>query len=211
MSLLDRPAPLESARKLWHILRSLLLTLGVVLVLITFTPVLRWWTAGLMGPWGDGKGKILIVLGGDLTTPEILGVTSYWRSVYAVFAWRGGGYQTLVLSGHNLAGPMRDFVTAYGIPRESILIEDRSSDTHENALFTTALLRNDPREKVLLTSDYHMLRAFRAFRKAGLNVSPLPYPDAQKRVGNRIERWSIFCLLATETTRIVYYRLRGWI
>jgi uncharacterized SAM-binding protein YcdF (DUF218 family) len=211
MSLLDQSPLHQSARKVWHILRSLLVALAVILVLITFTPVLRWWAAGLAGPWGDEKGKILIVLGGDLTTPEILGVTSYWRSVYAVFAWRGGNYQTLVLSGRNLAGPMRDFVVAYGIPRESILIENRSHDTRENALFTAELLRNDARQKVLITSDYHMFRASRAFRKAGLDVSPLFYPDAQKRVGNRLERWSVFCLLTAETIRIAYYGLRGWI
>lgn|SRR6185312_1550616 len=182
-----------------------------MLVLVTFTPVLGWWAAALQGPWGDGKGKVLIVLGGDLTTSEMLGVTSYWRSVYAVFTWRAGHYETLVLSGRDLAGPMRDFVVAYGIPRNAILTEDRSRDTHENALFTSELLRHDRRPKVLLTSDYHMFRAFHAFRKAGLEVSPLPFPDAQKRAGNRIERWSIFCLLATETARVGYYGLRGWI
>jgi uncharacterized SAM-binding protein YcdF (DUF218 family) len=181
------------------------------LVLITFTPVLSWWAAALRGRWGDGNGKILIVLGGDLTTAEIPGVTSYWRSVYAVFTWRSGHYETLVLSGHGLAGPMRDFVTAYGIPRDAIVIEDRSRDTRENALFTAELLRHDGRPKVLLTSDYHMFRASRAFRKAGLDVSLMPFPDAQKRAGNPVERWSVFCVLVTETAKIGYYVLRGWI
>ena len=196
---------------MWLILRWFLVALGVILVLVTFTPVLRWWAGALAGRWGDGKGKVLIVLGGDLTTSEILGVTSYWRSVYAVFCWREGHYETLVLSGRNLAGPMRDFVTAYGVPRDAILIEDRSRDTHENALFTAELLRHDGRQKVLLTSDYHMFRASRAFLKAGLDVSTLPFPDAQKRVNNIVERWNIFCLLTIETTAIAYYGLRGWI
>jgi uncharacterized SAM-binding protein YcdF (DUF218 family) len=208
---LAQSALLLSARKVWLVFRSLLAVLGVMLVLITFTPVLRWWAAALAGRWGDGKGKVLIVLGGDLTTSEILGVTSYWRSVYAVFCWREGNFETLVLSGNKLAGPMRDFVTAYGIPRNAILIEDRSRDTRENALFTAEILRNDPRQKVLLTSDYHMFRAYRAFRKAGLDVSPLPFPDVQKRVNSRLDRWSAFCLLAGETARIGYYGLRGWI
>jgi len=198
-------------KRLLRIMRSLLVAIGMILILVTFTPVLRWWAGGLAGRWGDGKGKILIVLGGDLTNPEILGLTSYWRSVYAIFCWREGHYQTLVLSGHDLAGPMRDFVVAYGIPRESIMIEDRSLDTHQNALFTAELLRNDPRQKVLLTSDYHMFRASRAFRKAGLDVSPLPFPDAGKRANTLLERWSVFCLLVTETTRIAYYGMHGWI
>jgi uncharacterized SAM-binding protein YcdF (DUF218 family) len=110
-----------------------------------------------------------------------------------------------------MAGPMRDFVAAYGIPRQSILTEGRSSDTHQNALFTAELLRNHPGKKVLLSSDYHMFRALHTFRKAGLDVSPLPFPDAQKRFNNPVERWSVFCLLATETAKIGYYYIRGWI
>jgi uncharacterized SAM-binding protein YcdF (DUF218 family) len=209
--LLSQSALVLAARRLGNILRSLLTAAGVILVLITFTPVLRWWAAALAGQWGDGKGQVLIVLGGDLTTPDILGVTSYWRSVYAVFCWREGHYQTLVLSGRDLAAPMRDFVVAYGIPREAVILEDRSTNTHENTQFTAELLRNDPRKKVLLTSDYHMFRAWRAFRKAGLDVSPLPFPDAQKRFNNVAERWSIFCLLASETAKVGYYGIRGWI
>jgi len=208
---LRQSAPLLFARKLWRILRSLLVALGLIVVLVTFTPVLRWWAAALAGRWGDGKGQVLIVLGGDLNVSEILGVTSYWRSVYAIFCWRGGQYQTLVFSGHSLAGPMRDFVVAYGIPRDAIMTEDRSLSTRENALYTAELLRQDPRKKVLLTSDYHMFRALRAFRNAGLDVSPLPYPDAQKGASHIVQRWGIFCLLARETSKIVYYGLRGWL
>ncbi len=106
---------------------------------------------------------------------------------------------------------MRDFVAAYGIPRESIMVEDRSLDTHQNALYTAEVLRNDSRPKVLLTSDYHMFRASRAFRKAGLEVSPMPVPDAGKRANSLLQRWSIFCLLAAETARVAYYGIRGWI
>ncbi len=112
--MLDQSALLPSARKLWHILRSLLAGIGVILVLITFTPVLGWWAAALAGPWGDGRGKVLIVTGETLSTSRNpWALPSYWRSVYAVFCWRTGNYQTLVFSGRNLAAPMRDFVVAY--------------------------------------------------------------------------------------------------
>jgi uncharacterized SAM-binding protein YcdF (DUF218 family) len=185
--------------------------LGLLMVTVSVTPVLKWWAAALAGRWGDERGEVLIVLGGDLTTDEILGVTSYWRSVYAVFCWRTGHYRTVVFSGRNLAGPMADFAAAYGVPRAAILTEGASANTHENALFTAELLKNDRRRKVLLTSDYHMFRALRAFRKAGLDVSPLPFPDAQKRFNTPSERWNIFCLLSIETTKICYYSARGWI
>jgi uncharacterized SAM-binding protein YcdF (DUF218 family) len=185
--------------------------IGAVLVLITFTPGLRLWISILSRRPPDGKGRVLIVLGGDMLTPEIVGVTTYRRTVFALFCWREGHYETLVLSGQNLAIPMRGLITFYGIPREAILIESRSQNTHENALFTAQLLRDDPREKVLITSDYHMFRASRAFRRAGLNVAPLPFPDAGNRIHHRVERWPVFCVLMAETAGIAYHTLRGWI
>lgn len=195
----------------WRVLRTFLLAAGLLLLVVTSTPLLEFWARALGGRWGDGKGGVLIVLGGDLTAPGVLGLTSYWRTVYAVFYWRDGHYRTLVISGKDMAEPMSEFAAAYGIPREAILSENRSNNTHENAQFTAELLRHDPRKKVLLTSDYQMFRALRAFRKAGLDVSPLPFPDAQKRVSNPLERWSVFCSLSAEMAKIGYYYARGWI
>ena len=63
---------------------------------------------------------------------------------------------------------------------------------------------------MLLTSDYHMFRARRAFRKAGLEVEPRPFPDADKRLNNWRARWQVVLDLGVETVKIVYYRVRGW-
>jgi uncharacterized SAM-binding protein YcdF (DUF218 family) len=73
------------------------------------------------------------------------------------------------------------------------------------------MLRDTPERKVLLTSDYHMFRAFRAFQKAGLNVLSRPIPDARKRAARWLYRWWVFLDLSSETMKIVYYRARGWI
>jgi uncharacterized SAM-binding protein YcdF (DUF218 family) len=192
-------------------IRNLLLAVGLIVLIVTATPLAGWWAQALGGRWGDERGDILIVPGSDLTAPGVMGRGSYWRSVYAVLYWRGGHYRTLLLSGKDIAVPMSDFIVSMGVPRDAIVLENRSRDTHENALFTAQLLRNDPRGKVLLTSDYHMFRALRAFRKAGLEVSPIPFPDARKQANNPLERWSVFCSLVNETAKIGYYYLRGWI
>jgi len=89
--------------------------------------------------------------------------------------------------------------------------EDASQSTHDNALYTARLLAGDNGSKVLLTSDYHMLRAVRAFRKVGMNVLPLPVPDARKRATQWLRSWPAFLDEATESTKIVYYFVRGWI
>ena len=141
---------------------------------------------------------------------SLLGESSYWRAVYAVRAWKAGKFQSIVVSGRGAAEPMRTFLEANGIPASAIMLEPRSESTRQNALYVKELL-NGERMPVLLTSDYHMFRAERAFKKAGLAVLPHPFPDARKRGGRWISRWSAFLDLVSETGKIGYYLLRGWI
>jgi uncharacterized SAM-binding protein YcdF (DUF218 family) len=106
---------------------------------------------------------------------------------------------------------MQEFLVCQGVPAQAILLEPDSRSTRENALFTRRLLGDAPGRKVLLTSDYHTFRAYRAFRKAGLTVLPRPFPDVLKRANAWQSRWPIFLGLATETLKIGYYWARGWI
>jgi uncharacterized SAM-binding protein YcdF (DUF218 family) len=198
-----------------RILSSSLAGLGLLVVLVTVTPLVSWWAGVLAGPWEDPKGDVLIVLGGSLLADGVMGPSSYWRSTYAVLAWREGSFHELVVSGgppgKSIAEPMRAFLECRGVPRSAIAIETRSRSTHENALYVTELLARVPGRKVLLTSDYHMFRAHRAFKKAGLDVLPRPFPDARKRASDWTGRWPAFLDLVVETMKIGYYYVRGWI
>src|SRR5947208_4542662 len=140
--------------------------LGFVLILITVTPALGWWTSALCSPWGANDGDTLIVLGSDQTAPGVPGVTSYWRSYYAVVVWRGGHFRRLIVSGKDVAESMRDFMAAEGVPRDAITVEKAANSTRENALFVARMIKGDTGPNVLLTSDYHSLRALKAFRTA---------------------------------------------
>src|SRR5258706_50058 len=93
----------------------------------------------------------------------------------------------------------------------AIRVEPGSHSTHEHALFSKALIEAAPGRKVLLTSDYHMFRAYRVFRKAGIDVEPRPLPDAAKQIDSWQTRWSVFVNLCAETAKIGYYFVRGWI
>jgi len=193
-----------------------LASLGLLVLLVTLTPLVSWWAKALAGPWEDPKGDVLIVLGGSLLENGVMGDNSYWRAIYAVLAWNEGAFRQVVLSGGGpedtpIVEPMRDFLECHGIPRAAIHLEARSQSTHENALYSKALLADLPGSKVLLTSDYHMFRAHRAFKKAGLEVLPRPFPDAGKRASHWSGRWPAFLDLAGETVKIGYYYARGWI
>lgn len=190
--------------------------IGFLFVFVTVTPVDYWWIRLLSGPANDSKGDVLVVLAGD-SIKDVIGWSSYWRSVYAVRAWREGGWREVVVTGGSLYGEtpaadrMRDFMVSQGIPAAAIRVEGESHSTRENALRSKALLEALAGRKVLLTSDYHMFRAYRVFRKAGIEVVPRPLPDAAKQAGWLRNRWTVFLGLAVETGKIGYYFARGWI
>jgi uncharacterized SAM-binding protein YcdF (DUF218 family) len=184
--------------------------LGAVLLFVTLLPP-RWYVRWLAGDWTDAPGGVLIVLGGDTLDGRMLGTSSYWRSVYATWAWREGTFRHLILSGAEATTlPMRDFIVCQGVPPAAITLEPRALSTRENALFTAGLARRFPGPYVLLTSDYHMRRASRAFRKAGLEVIPRPFPDALKRMNDWRDRWRIFLDLVQESVKAGYYWAHGW-
>ncbi len=199
-------------RALFKFAKILLACVGALLVLVTCTPVVRWWTLELARPWNEARGDVLIVLEGNTTGRGMIGESSYWRSVYAVWAWQQGGFQKLILSGGaEGTGEMRRFLISQGIPANSIMVESQSRSTRENACNTGLLLKKENGKPVLLTSDYHAFRAYRAFRKCGVDVTSSPLSDALKRQENWWLRWPVFGELAMETAKIGYYAVRGWI
>ena len=189
-----------------------------LIVVMHFTPLVPWYGRLLAGDWTDASGDVLIVLSSDIQPDGALGESSYLRCLYAIRAYREHPFRAIVLSGgtmpnapQSMAATMRDFLAASGVPREILHVEERSRNTRENALYTAALIHDWPGRKVLLTSDYHMFRARRAFAKAGLVTTPRPIPDALKRFNRYVQRWPCFWTLVLETGKIGYYRARGWI
>jgi len=184
--------------------------LGLTVLLATFSPFVAWYARRLAGPWTDPRGDILIVVSGA-SLSEFPDENTVLRCLYAVLAWRQGGFRKIVVSGYRTSTHMRSLLIAEGVPPEVVVTEDAAKSTRENALYVARLLANDSGSKVLMTSDYHMFRAVRAFRKAGLKVAPRPIPDALKRVGNPSRLWPAFVEEAAESVKIVYYALKGWI
>jgi uncharacterized SAM-binding protein YcdF (DUF218 family) len=189
--------------------------LGLLMVAVSATPLVSWWASTLAGPWNDPGGEVLIVLGGSTLDNGTIGGSSYWRAIYGARAFREGGFHEVVVTGGPAvaaaAPPIGAFLECQGVPRANIHLESKSINTRENALYTRELLRGIPGTKVLLTSDYHMYRAHRAFLKVGLDVAPRPFPDIRKRALSWTGRWPAFLDLLQETAKIAYYRVKGWI
>jgi uncharacterized SAM-binding protein YcdF (DUF218 family) len=190
-------------------IRGFLAIVGLVVVLVLITPVDRWWAHAFAGSIDQPKGDVLILLSAAKDDHGFISYSSYWRARYALLAWKNGGYRTLVVSGGGGLA-IRDFLVAEGVPSDAILTDQQSTSTRENAIDTARLLQNVPGTRVLLTSDFHMYRALRAFQHEGLNVVPYSAPDVMKLSEHWYGRISGFQTLVIETTKIVYYRLRGW-
>jgi uncharacterized SAM-binding protein YcdF (DUF218 family) len=205
------------ARRIFTVIRGLLMAAGALLLLVTFTPLVPWVARQLIVNWTDSDGDVLVVLNGGVISHSgyangvIIGDTAYWRAIHTVSAWRGGHFRTVVLVGEHSAETLRPFLIGYGVPPSAIVVENLSTNTRQNAEFAKPVLAGLPGRKVLLTSDYHMFRAWHCFRHEGIEIIPRPFPDILKR-SNALEfRWQGFWMLSGELVRIGYYRLRNWI
>jgi hypothetical protein len=56
-----------------------------------------------------------------------------------------------------------------------------------------------------------MYRSLRVFRKLGIDAAPMAVPDVLHSAEHWNGRFSAFETMLIESTKIVYYRLRGWI
>lgn len=196
--------------RLLHLARNLAASVGLLVLLITVTPALRWWTHALSAPWGPDHGDTLVILGGEMYAPDTVGLSTYWRSFYGALVWRTGHFNRVIVSGRNAAPLMADFLVSHGVPRDVIILENDSDSTRENAVNVAKILGPNAAHIVMLTSDYHAGRALRAFHTAGIPATALPYPDMNKRLNAWPERWTVFLILSAETVRTAWYRAHGW-
>jgi len=190
-------------------LTRLLVAIGLITVLVIATPVVSWWARAYAGPIERPRGDVLILLSAAGDERGGISYSSYWRARGAIYAWQTGGFKKIVVSG---GGPgIMNFLLAEGVPREAIVAEWRSRSTRENGIETGRLIQGMTGKKVLLTSDFHMYRAQRVFRKLGIEVTPMAVPDVLYSSEHWNGRFSAFETMAVETVKIVYYAARGWI
>lgn len=119
-----------------------------------------------------------------------------------------GGLGTLLLEGEADADTALRLFTALGVERERLILENKSRNTYENAVFTKAMVKPKPGETwLLVTSAYHMPRAMGLFRKAEFDV--LPWPVDYRTSGE--EGVGLFRDNANDSLRNMTSALREWI
>jgi uncharacterized SAM-binding protein YcdF (DUF218 family) len=182
------------------------------------------------------KAEALVVLGGAVHIPNSVHTRSALtdpsdRVLRTARLYRAGKAPLVLCSGGNNpvtsrpdrppeARIIQRLLEEWGVPAEAILVEDRSVNTRENALFSFAMLRSkNIRHILLITSATHMPRALSTFKKVGFEVSPAP---ADFRTGwgepEPIARWipgadslALSDLALKEWLGRFIYRIRGWV
>jgi uncharacterized SAM-binding protein YcdF (DUF218 family) len=192
------------------LLWSLLACIGLITVLAITTPIVTWWARAYAGPIEQPRGDVLIVLSAAADDNGGISYSSYWRARQALVAWQTGSFKKIVISGGGGPGIL-DFLIAVGIPREAIIAEWHSRSTRESGIAVASLVKEMPGRKVLLTSEFHMYRALRVLRKAGVDAAPMAVPDVLHSTEQWYGRFQAMEIMMVESTKIVDYACRGWI
>ncbi|MEE3368573.1 MAG: YdcF family protein [Planctomycetota bacterium] len=176
----------------------------------------------------------LVVLGGGLQLPDQFLVSSVVtsgtlrRCISAAEVYRRcGDIPIICCGGPTLDGylklseaeAMRDCLVQMQVPAERIILEKKSRNTRENAMYALEILqRNSLQDVALITSARHMNRAVSCFKAIGVDVLPLPCNQRLNSVpATSLRSWipSARALSAAnsaiqEWLGIVWYKLRGW-
>ncbi len=134
--------------------------------------------------------EVIVLLGGgtepnDYPRPmaEVNGAGD--RVLYAARLYHDGAAPVILASGGNLAfssargstpsDDMLDILALTGVPEDAIWRQDRSQNTHDDAVLSAEMLKeNEIAEVILVTSAMHMPRAKALFEKQGITVIPAP-------------------------------------
>jgi uncharacterized SAM-binding protein YcdF (DUF218 family) len=124
-----------------------------------------------------------------------------------------GGQGRLIPHEINEAAITRQFLEDMGVDPSTVEFEDRSRNTYENAIHTKEMLSGREGPWLLVTSAHHMPRALGCFRRAGIEVIPVP---VDYRIGppswgmlSPHYRFGDLDLAISEIVGLVTYRLLG--
>jgi uncharacterized SAM-binding protein YcdF (DUF218 family) len=131
-----------------------------------------------------------------------------------------GGSGKLDGSGVLEANELATFFMMVGVPKEDLVLENRSKNTHESAVEVARLLADSSQHRLLLvTSGYHLRRAQACFRKSGLNpdvfaTEPYVFPGGfswDAFIVPKAEAFHVWQILFKEWAGMIAYWMAGYI
>ena len=126
----------------------------------------------------------LIVLGAQIRGTRI--TNSLYKRLKTAETYLKENPDTLVIvsggqgSGEDIteAQAMKEFLIENGIREDRILVEDKSTNTHENILYSKKLINRADAKVAVVTNGFHIFRSIGIAKKQGLeNVQGLSAPS----------------------------------
>ncbi|RYU96818.1 YdcF family protein [Emticicia agri] len=177
----------------------------------------------------------ILLTGGTINTNRLptenvfLGGTSD-RIGQAIQLYKLGKIKTILISGGDVPilgktttreiDQIARFLMISGVPREVIFLEDHSTNTRENAVNVSKILKKQfPNQRyMLITSAFHLKRAVGCFEKAGIPVTPYGsnYISGERQwvlisFLPKAEAMGYLQWIFREVVGYVSYRIFGWI
>lgn len=167
-------------------------------------------------PWDENRGAPdgIVVLGGAISPVDtaarnapainesaerIIVIADLARRFPQAPIVYSGGDARIDATGLTEADAALGVIESFGIARERIVLESKSRNTVENAVFSRAMVQPNPGERwLLVTSASHMPRAIGAFRRAGFPVEAYP---VDWRTGSRADAKRPFRALSAGLAR----------
>jgi uncharacterized SAM-binding protein YcdF (DUF218 family) len=221
------------------------LTCVVLVFWVLSTPVVGNWLASRMSAGFTSLTRFepgqtttaLVVLGGGAhryhsrgseinlptshTSLRVLEAARVYRLMNDPWVVVTGGVVTGWPTSTSEAALMRELLVRLGIPADRILIEERSRNTHDHAIYVPELLRPLGVDRyVLVTSGTHMWRATLVFAARGVTVlpslaadraDPLPGASQVRPFLPSARGLELTELVLHDLLGIAYYWARGWI
>ena len=168
--------------------------IGLLIWAMSIMPVsdalMRGLEKGLAIP-AQPHGDVIIVLGAGMagngpsedTKTRLLAAVKLYRLIRTPIIVSAGAGQGIMAEA---PADGRELI-ALGVPQQKIILEDKSRDTLENAMYSKKICRQYGfKAPVVVTSAVHMKRALRSFRFEKMEVSYFP---ASAPVGRRAYNW----------------------
>lgn len=145
------------------------------------------------------QAEAIVVLGGGTESQQfprpMVEVNSAGdRVLYAAKLYKEGKAPAILLSGGNItwynsrtttpAYEMDDLLQLMDIPSSALWLQPKSQNTHEDALYSSQMLKEKGIHRILLvTSAQHMMRSAALFKHEGIDVIPAPVDYTVTQVG----------------------------
>jgi uncharacterized SAM-binding protein YcdF (DUF218 family) len=193
-------------------------TVAVILLIATFTNINILLIKPLIHNDVPVKSDVVIILGGGIITDthslpwgveeRVAKGVELFKAGYAPKIIMAGGI--VHYGGEAESEVMAPYAEMLGVPAGDIIQEDKSKDTHTNALYSTEIMQEHGWQRaIVVTSDFHSSRACRIFKKVTQNILCVAAPRNPAFDSNYFRNLMDFRATVREYGAWVYNWLRG--